>query len=301
MKNIYILFSILILPLFSNSQNGWITDQQMNFKISIPNGWSKNSYVDGTDKVYDFYSADQNIAIQLRAFDAIQALTLDILVGVFEEQMLPAGTKRESLVDHVSVNGIQGKIGTYQLNYNNQRVAMGVFFAITEGKGYVLNTMIPESMIEQRGSEMKSVTESFTLLSAPQNNSQSLGGLSGMLGNLGTAPAAVPFKVTKITLCDQLQSDNRAVNSKNVFGTRTPEIHAVIEYQGYTSDAIVVRWNYSNSNRMITEDSYTFSQGQGGVGVVSLSKPTNGWPVGQYWIEFYQGKSMFKELRFDVN
>jgi hypothetical protein len=167
--------------------------------------------------------------------------------------------------------------------------------------------MIPESLLEQRFAEVKAINESFALLSAPQNNNAGLGGLSGLLGGSGSSANSnqtngpVPFKVTKVTLCDQLDPNNRAVKSKNLFTTKTPEVHAVIEYDGYTSDAIVVRWNYKNTNRMITEDSYTFSKGNGGVGVVSLSKPTNDWPVGEYWVEFYQGTTFFKELKFKIN
>lgn len=304
-KSLILLGFLLLLSVFSYAQT-WITDNQMNFKISVPSDWTKNDYTDGTDKVYDLYSSDQNLAVQLRAFDAPDALTLDILVSVFEEQMLPAGATKESVKDHVSKNGISGKLGTYLFDYNGNNVAMGVFYAITEGKGYAINAMIPVSMIEQRSSELKAVTESFVLLSSPSNNNSGMGGLSGLLGssansnNSGSSTSPVPFRVTKITLCDQLDQNNIAITPKKEFGTKTPEVHAVVEYEGYTSNSIVVKWIYRTSNHVITEDAYTFSKGQGGIGVVSLSKPNNDWPLGEYWVEFYEGQAVFKELRFDV-
>ena len=73
----------------------WQSDQNYGFKINIPSGWSKNAYKDGTDQVYDFYSADQNAAIQLRALKADSRLSLDMLIQVYEQNMLPAGTQKK--------------------------------------------------------------------------------------------------------------------------------------------------------------------------------------------------------------
>ncbi len=303
----FLLFftTLLSITVVSNAQS-WVTDNQMNFKINVPYNWTKSDHIDGTDKVYDFYSSDQNLAIQLRAFDAPSNLTLDLLINVYENQMLPSGATMEALEDRVSKNGISGKQGTYLFNYNGNNVAMGVFYAIVENKGYVLNAMIPKNLLEQRFSEMKAITESFTLLSSPTNQNKGIGGLSGHLGssvnsgNSNSNTGSVPFRVTKITLCDQLDQNNRAVIPKAVFGTKTPEIHASIEYLGHTNNEIVVKWIYHPSNYIISEDTYTFKQGTGNVGVVSLSKPNNDWPVGEYWVEFYEGPSVFKELKFDI-
>ncbi len=296
-KLLSILSFCLVLLLISSSALAQLQrDSRYGFTINIPSNWSKNSYMDGTDKVYDYYSPDENAAVQIRAFDAPAGLTLDLLVSVYEQQMLPAGAIHDGVKNHVSRTGIHGKQGTYRFNYNGTQVGMGVFFAIKNGNGYVVSAMIPTSMLQQKSLEVKSITQSFSLMSSSNSGGSTGGGLSGLTG--GTS-AKSNFRVTKITLCDQLDYNNRAVNPSTVFGTRTPEIHAVVEYEGYTSKSIVVKWLYGR-DRVITEDSYTFSKGQGGVGVVSLSKPNNDWPVGEYWVEFYEGPRVFKELRFNV-
>ncbi|PLX13430.1 MAG: hypothetical protein C0598_03640 [Marinilabiliales bacterium] len=278
--SIAVLAFMLLIVNGLNAQ--WQTDIDYDFKIKVPTNWSKNVYFDGTDKVYDFYSPDENAAVQMRTFEAPAGLTLDLLVGVYEEQMIPAGAFKEGVKNHVSVTGIPGKQASYSFNYNGNQVGMGVFYAIQNGKAYVISAIIPVSMLEQKAVEVKSITQSFQLLSAkPTGNKDK-------------------FRVNKITLCDQLDYNNRAVNPKTEFSTKTPEIHAVVEYQGYTNKAITVKWIYKNNNRIITEDDYTFKKGQGGVGVVSLTKPYNDWPVGEYWVEFYEGPTVFKELRFDI-
>jgi len=297
---IIIAMLAILLFLASGLSAQWQTDKSYDFKINVPSSWSKNSYMDGTDKVYDFYSPDENAAVQLRAFEAPQGLTLDMLVNVYEEQMLPGGTIKDGTNSHVSKSGIPGKQGTYRFNYNGSQVAMGVFYAIQNGKGYVISAMIPVNMLQQKTKEVKSITQSFALLSSSSTGGS--GSLSGLTGGTTGNSGSQNFRVTKITLCDQLDQNNRAVSQKTEFGNKTPEIHAVVEYQGYTSDAITVVWIYVNngSRHVITEDKYTFKKGQGGVGVVSLSKPTNDWPIGEYWVEFKEGPRVFKELRFFI-
>ncbi len=302
-KNQLVATAIIAIMLFfvSGLKAQWQTDKAFDFKINVPSSWSKNSYMDGTDKVYDFYSPDENAAVQLRAFEAPAGLTMDILVSVYEDQMLPAGTRKEGVKNHVSKSGISGKQGTYQLNYNGTQVGMGVFYTIQNGKGYVLSAMIPVSMLEQKEQEVKSITQSFALLSASPSGGGS-GSLRGLTAGSSGTTGSQNFRVTRITLCDQLDNNNMAAISKNEFNSTTPEIHAVVEYQGYTSNAITVVWIYQNNNsrHIITEDNYTFKKGQGGIGVVSLSKPDNDWPVGEYWVEFKEGPAVFKELRFFV-
>jgi len=275
----------VILLIVSSVNAQWQTDIDYDFKIKVPTNWSKNVYFDGTDKVYDFYSPDENAAVSLRTFEAPQGLTLDLLLSVYEQQMLPAGAIKNGVKNHVSKAGIPGKQGSYIFNYNGNQVGMGVFYAIQNAKAYVISAIIPVSMLDQKYVEVKSITESFQLLSAKPSGDNS---------------TAQKFKVTDITLCDQLDNSNRAVDPKSVFDTKTPEIHAVVEYQGWTSKAITVKWIYRTNDRLISSDDYTFKKGQGGVGVVSLTKPFNDWPVGEYWVEFYEGPTVFKELRFDV-
>ena len=265
------IVSIIIL-LSSSMFAQWQQDNSYKFKINIPANWNKNSYMDGTDKVWDFMSPDENAAIQIRAFESASNFTTDLLVTAYEEGMLPKDAKREKLTNHISKQGIHGKQGIYSFDYNGTNVSMGVFFTIQKGIGYVISAMIPTSMLHRKSDQVKTITESFTLL--------------GIKPNTGSLALVNQFKITKIQLCDRLDPNNKAINPKTVFGPKTAEIHAVINFNGHTRKDLSVSWIYTNWNRTITNDKFNFTDGEGGIGVVSISKPNNGWPVGDYKVKF---------------
>ncbi len=179
----------------------WQQDNTYGFRIKLPNDWSKKSYMDGTDKVYDYYSPDENAAVQLRVFEAGGGVTTDLLVQVYEENMLPQGTHRESLNDHVSANGIPGKHGMYMLDYDGNGVFLSAFYTVQNNNAYVLTAIIPSVMLEQKGEEVKEITRSFILdgFNAPQQtevetNNDKPKGLNGLLGSTGSDKDEQPDK-----------------------------------------------------------------------------------------------------------
>ncbi len=180
-KAAVMVIGLFLMFMSINAFAQWQEDSKYGFKIKLPNNWSKNSFMDGNDKVYDYYSPDQNAAIQLRVFEAGSGVTTDILAQVYEESMLPEGTKRESLNDHTNVNGIPGKQGVYVMNYNGNEVYLSAFYTVQNNNGYVLTVIIPTSMIEQKGEEVKEITRSFSLkgFQSSQNTNSISGGGAG--------------------------------------------------------------------------------------------------------------------------
>lgn len=167
MKNLKMIACIVIGLLINFHGNQlfaqWQVDKANGFKIKLPAQWTKSTYMDGTDKVYDYYSPDENAAVQLRVFQAGAGVTTDLLVQAYEEGMLPAGTQKQSLKDHISKNGIPGKQGIYMMNYNGVEVGMAAFYTMQNNKGYVLTAIIPTSMMQQKGEEVRQITQSFTI------------------------------------------------------------------------------------------------------------------------------------------
>lgn len=165
MRALIPLISIFTLLLFTSNQSmaQWQIDHQYGMKINVPADWSKNSYKDGTDQVYEFYNAEGTVAITLRAFAADPSLSMDMLVQVFEQAMLPQGTQRQLYEDHTSYNGIPGKQAVYQLNQEGTLVSIVCFYAIQNGNAYVLSGIVPNQVMTQNEAEIKSVTQSFTI------------------------------------------------------------------------------------------------------------------------------------------
>lgn len=289
-KTLLLSTSLLLVLLFLSAAVSaqWQENDQFGFKIKVPESWTKNSYRDGTDWVWDFFSPDDHAGIQLRTFEGAQGLTTDLLAQVYEEQMLPASTQKESLNDHTSVNGIPGKQGFYILNVDGTKVATAIFYTVQNDKGYVLSAFMTYDMMEQKEAEIREITRSFTIdgFSAPA---------TGTPGN-ATDNA---FRINEIILTDRVDESNRAIRAVDQFSTTTPEILAVIDFQGGTSEDLYVSWVYNEWDQVITRDAYNF-EGGGGIGIVSLSKPDNDWPTGSYSILFEMGGKTIETLHFTV-
>jgi hypothetical protein len=189
MKKLKVSCLAILLLLFLNNQSfaQWQTHSQYGFKINIPSNWSKTNYMDGTDKVFDYMSPDENAAVQLRVFDAGIDFTTDLLAQVYEESMLPAGTQKLSLNEYTTVNGIPCKKGVYLLDYNGNEVGLSAIYIVQNNKGYVLTALIPSNMIQQKGEELKGVTNSFSIdgFQAPSNTAEKEKKPSGLGGLMG--------------------------------------------------------------------------------------------------------------------
>ncbi len=204
-KNLFtISFLVAFLISINTLQAKWYADHEFKFKINVPENWSYNSYVEGTDKVYDFYSPDENIAIQIRTFKAGEGVTTDILAQVYEENILPGNTEKQMLEDHTSKNGIPGKLGVYNTQYNGVDIAMSTFYTVQNGIAYVLTVIVPSSMLEQKSQEIQSVTQSFIIEGfepqedITQQEEKKPSGLSGLLGGTksNNEQTAVPADIT---------------------------------------------------------------------------------------------------------
>jgi len=211
--------------------------------------------------------------------------------------MLPAGTKKLSLNVHTTSNGIPCKKGVYLIDYNGNEVGLSALYIVENNKGFVLTALIPSSMIQQKGDELKQIVKSFSIDGfEPRNNNKS-SGLSGLTGSTSSHT----FKINSITLTDQIDASNKVIKPSNSFNTKTAEVFAVVDYSGKAKSDLIVSWNYTNWNRNISTDTFVFTDNDGGLGVVSLTKPTNDWPVGNYTVKFEMGGKVIRELNFTVS
>lgn len=68
-----------VLPFAARAQNNWVSDNEMKFKILVPNNYKQNRLRDGSDKIYAFVSPDENVAIRVRSMRATEQFTSEIL------------------------------------------------------------------------------------------------------------------------------------------------------------------------------------------------------------------------------
>jgi len=163
MKRLILIFIIGFLVSQSVLNAKDYTDKKYKFSISVPSTWKVNIHKDGTDKVYDFLSPDENVFVQVRSFRAGPGLSMDLLTRVFEESYLPAKKQKQGLKSITSSNSIPGKHGSYLARYKGHEVGITVFYVIQKGQGYTVMAIVPTSMFRQKQTEISGILKSFRI------------------------------------------------------------------------------------------------------------------------------------------
>ena len=177
MKNLFSLITLLALSFISThiySQNRWIEDNEMMFKISVPQNYQTNQYRDGTDKVHAFVSRDNNVAVSIRSFKLPAGVTVDQLITAFAENLLKGAD--QLVIQPHSLNGSSGKMAGYRWRYNNINVTVGAYYTIKNNIGYIVWSMIPENLFRQRSAESDAITNTFTILN-PEGETKDSGSI----------------------------------------------------------------------------------------------------------------------------
>lgn len=201
-----LLFALLLaIPLSSAAQTRWHEDPALGFKVSVPTSWAAHAYVEGTDEIRAWTSPDENVALLIRTATIPEQVTLDMVLGVYEQNVLP-GAERLILQDH-TLNGVTGKMAGYRWTFNDIPVIVGAFFAVRPGTFYALSSIIPQEMFQARTAETDAIMNTFTLMekaAAPQSMGGQVGAASppsnmggavtkdppsNMGGNVGNAPS----------------------------------------------------------------------------------------------------------------
>lgn len=187
-----ILLGLFITVLNSNyAYSDWLIDRDYNFKIDVPAGWNTNSYSEGTDKVHDLTSPDENIFIQIRSFQSGDGIDAQMLANIFDEGLRAEGAEQMSMSNE-ELNGLPGVLGVYSTNYEGTDMGIITFSMVSDNIAYLIFTVVPLNMFEQKSGEADAVLNTFTLLSESssyddpehsyyddQQSSSGLGGITG--------------------------------------------------------------------------------------------------------------------------
>ncbi len=293
-----VIFILLALQVVAKD----FDDKQYKFKISIPDNWKSNIAMDGTDKVYDFLSQDEMAFIQLRSFKADAGLSLDLLAEVYKENYLPKGCQKIELINKTSVNGIPGKNGTYLVSDNGLDIGISVFYAIQKGQGYAISVIIPTSMTDYYEKDVRSILNSFVIpgyerKSNIEETSSGLGGLARQESGLGGISDAAnngiePFRgveILNVRMGDALSGKTNLLNQTTRFNPQTENIYIVFDWVGEAANGhtLTIAWIFDQNGYKIAESLYEFpGYDANGSSNAFLSKPNDGWPLGNYHVEF---------------
>lgn len=146
----------------------YFTDPVYGFRVKVPFSYSRKAFEDGTDRVLELHSEDNNLFVQFRAFKAnANVTTAKILTAV--EQMLVKNLFKSGWENIQSaqdtVHSYRGYVKAYraEMKSNGVRIITAVFATIQRGVGYLIWAVVPESLYDARHAEADAIVESFRI------------------------------------------------------------------------------------------------------------------------------------------
>jgi len=280
---IFTLF-IMISSLLSAQ---WVTDNNYGFKINVPSNWQKESKMDGLDKVHDFVHPSNNIFLEVRAFKADGSMSSDIIAQVFEDQYLSSANR--VAFEAYTLNNTPGKFAGYTMNVDGLEVGIAAFYAVKNGFGYVIWTMIETRLYNQYSAEGDAIMNTFTTFATAP-----------------IPPKAVTvqtsFKITNMKLGNQLTADYNilAQNESKSFKADDPEIYVIWDWEGKAAGKIMtIKWYCNGREIGESSQSYTLPNNTQGYGWASIKKPAANFNTGAYFAQIdFEGQ---KQRRIDFH
>lgn len=281
-KSVCMVLIIMFLTMSVSAQ--WITDSEYGFKINVPNSWNKEKKQEGTDRLHDFLDPTENIFIEVRAFEASDDMTADLLAQVFESSGLPGAEKLA--FENYTLNGTPGKFGAYKTTINGLTVGVGAFYTVTKDFAYILWSLIPVNVYDQYSAAGDAVLNTFTVI--PRK----------------AKPIAVKpkpnFEITSFKLSDQITSEYRILNEKSKYPVTTDNIWLVYTWKGNAEGSkIDVIWYYEGGYIEGPSKGFTMPDYPDGFGYANISMD-GAFAVGKYSVEVKMDGQIIGSTQFEV-
>jgi hypothetical protein len=265
----------------------WVTDKQYGFKIQIPSNWTQESKVDGSDKVYDFLDPTQNIFIEIRAFKG-SGLSADKIAQVFESQYL-ANANRVAFESY-TLNNTPGKFAGYTMNVDGLDVGIGAFYAVKNGNGYVIWSMIETKHYNQYSGQGDAIMNTFTTFASSSTQARAI-----------VIPSS--FKITDMKTGRKLTSDYNilAQDETTVFESNQPKIFVIWDWEGSAAGkTITINWYKDGKEISAARKTYTLPNAKQGYGYADIIKPAGGFKAGSYYVQINFENKKQKRINFTV-
>lgn len=296
-----LILIFVVFPFYLFSQTSWITDEEMKFKILVPENYQKNQFWEGTDKILALVSPDQNVAVRVRAFPASEQVNTDLIQQVFEQNVI-TGSSRLTQEDG-NLNQIPARAAAYTWRYNNINTVVGVYYIIQNGMGYIVWTIIPRNLLQQRSKEADKIIDSFALL---QSGSETLS-MSGGFGSLSQQLKTENQAGVKSIVITDLETGTNPDNSYNLanksisFPGSTPTIDFAFGYTGNASGSnFIVKWYNDTHQILVKEFSFSPPNAPSGRGHSFITNNGNAWSEGEYHVEIWHSGNVLGKKSFAV-
>lgn len=280
---------IFVFHFSIQAQEKWISDEEMQFKIKIPDNFSQNQMRDGSDKVFTMMSPDQNIFVRVRAMQANKQFTADLLQQVFEQNII-AGANR-LMNENGDLHGIPARASAYTWKVDGNDAILGVYYIIQNNFAYVVWTAIPKNQADKYSAQADKIIDSFELLKP--NTTYTLADLKDS-------------NSTAVTITDSKMGIGVNKNLKvrlplDVYSPYTNKIHLSFSYSGNTnSSPFLLKWYSRTHNQLVKEHSLATPFENNGHGYGFISNNGNPWPPGEYYVEIWCNEKLLKSNEFII-
>ncbi|NOR87053.1 MAG: hypothetical protein GQ527_05540, partial [Bacteroidales bacterium] len=283
MKKLAYLLFLVCVPFLLSAQ--WVTDNEFGFKINVPSNWTKESKMDGTDKIHDFLDPTRNIFLEVRAFKADASINADKIAQVFESQYLSTATR--VAFENYTLNNTAGKFAGYTMNVDGLDVGIGAFYAVKNGIGYVLWSMIETKHYQQYSGQGDAILNTFTSFATASNaNTQQ-----------------VIFKITSMKLGKKLTADYDMLpqDESTVFPSDQGKIFVIWDWEGKApGKKMSIVWYKDGNEIKIARKDYTLPNDKQGYGYANIIMPAGGFIAGNYSVQIDFMGNKKKSISFQI-
>lgn len=157
----------------ANYSDGVLSDNILGFQIKVPAHWNRQEMNNGGSTTNMFVTPDENVAVAVTTFPGKGKAGHDELLDTFQQTALSSA---QSFAQQTgSLNGLNGVLRAYRIQNATGQVITGAFAITGNGNGYVIWSMIPEAMYDQRFAEADVVMNTFILTGGFSQGAQATG------------------------------------------------------------------------------------------------------------------------------
>lgn len=301
--NIRLCITLLLISYSSSifTQNSWHTDSEMGYKISLPNHYQKNQFWDQGEKILVAVSPDQNVVIRIRSFKATEQFTTSLIQQAFEQSVITGATLLTR--EEGDLNGIPAVATAYSWGYNNINTVVGAYFILNGGTGYIVWTIIPLNLLQQRSGEADQIIDSFSLLAgnvSPHRNATDSSRKNQEHHSVGSSGVKA-IRITDMVLGNERNRNYQLTQHKHIFPGDTHQIEMVFGYEGDSFDSdFVIKWFSDTHQTLIKEFHVTPPDSEGGRGHSFITNGGKRWPAGEYHVEIRYAGNLLMEKSFII-
>ena len=207
----------------------------------------------------------------------------------FEGQFL-SSANRVAFQDY-TLNNTPGKFAGYTMNVDGLDVGVGAFYAVKNGNGYVIWSMIETRLYNQYSGESDAVLNTFTTIS----------GASSSVAY--RVKPKVSFKITNMKLGKKLTADYNILpqEESKSFEAKQNEIFVIWDWEGSAAGkAMTINWYFNGRKINDASKKYELPNNPQGYGWASIKKPASGFQSGKYYVQIDFEGAKQRRIDFEV-